>query len=379
MPRALLLCEYPALNGGERSMLAVLPMLQQAGWEFDALAPVGSPIAKELANCAVENRANAEWQSPKVRRQDDRYRQLGDALRAGSYDLVHANSLATAVLSGMVAIDFCVPTIGYLRDIVGLSRTKISLLNSHTRLITVSEAVKRFHVGQGLDAAKTHVLYNGIDSDRFRSSDRLHRTENVDLRSELGIPVDSKIVGLIGQISLRKGFDVALDAAVPLLQRNRRLHVAIIGKRHSDKEETVRFEQDLHAIAANARIADRVQYLGTRDDVPTLLPQMSLLLHTARQEPLGRVLLEAAACGVPVVATDVGGTREIFPREDLDGALLVPVNDAAATQAAIERVLDDETLAMSMSIAGRARIVAAFSAERSAAGLLRHYAEVSGR
>jgi len=266
-----------------------------------------------------------------------------------------------------------------LRDIVGLSRTKISMLNLHTRLIAVSEAVKRFHVGQGLDAAKTHVLYNGIDSDRFRPRNRTHRRENVGLRSELGIPVDSKIIGLIGQISLRKGFDVALGAAVPLLHRDPQLHVAIVGKRYSDKEETVRFEQDLHAIAANARIADRVHYLGTRDDVPMLLPQMSLLLHTARQEPLGRVLLEAAACGVPVVATDVGGTREIFPREDLDGALLVPVNDVATTQAAIERVLDDGVLATSMSIAGRNRITTAFSIGQSAAGLRRHYAEVAGR
>lgn len=379
MPRALLLCEYPALNGGERSLLAVLPTMQRAGWEFDALAPVDGALDDALSEFRVDNVATSRWQTPNVVRHDDRFRQIGDALGAKRYDLVHANSLSTSVLAGAVSHDFGVPTIGHLRDIVGLSRTKYALLNLHSRLLAVSEAVKRFHQSKGLSAEKTYVLHNGIDLGVFRPVDRSPADWSNSLREQLGIPNAAIIIGLIGQISLRKGFDIALAAAAPLLQRDFRVHVVIVGKRHSDKEETVRFERDLHAVSADARVADRVHYLGTRDDVSQLLPQFSLLLHTARQEPLGRVLLEAAACGVPVVATDVGGTREIFPREELDGALFVPVDDGAATQAAIEQVLGDENKAAAMSIAGRNRIAAAFSVEQSAAGLLRHYAEVSGR
>jgi glycosyltransferase involved in cell wall biosynthesis len=88
--------------------------------------------------------------------------------------------------------------------------------------------------------------------------------------------------------------------------------------------------------------------------------------------------LEAAASGVPVVATEVGGTREIFPAGEADGALLVPVDDAAAAAAALETVLADQQRAARIGAAGRSRINAAFTAERSAQGLVRHYQEVAG-
>jgi len=374
MPRALLLCEYPALNGGERSLLAVLPTLQQAGWEFDALAPANGALADALAGCGIENIATSQWLSPSVIRHDDRYRQIGEVLTARRYDLVHANSLSTSVLSGTVSHDFHVPTIGHLRDIVGLSRAKVALLNLHSRLLAVSEAVRLFHHSQGLDAAKIEVLYNGIDLDAYRPtshSGALHR--------ELGIAPWARLIGIVGQLIVRKGQVVALGAAMASMQMRSDVHVVVIGTRHSTKHETVEYERNLHSIVAACGLADRIHFLGTRLDMPRLYPALSLLLHTARQEPLGRVLLEAAACGVPVVATDIGGTREIFPREELDGALLVPVDDVAATEAAVARILDNESKSAAMSIAGRNRIACAFSVEQSAAGLLRHYAEVSGR
>jgi len=168
-----------------------------------------------------------------------------------------------------------------------------------------------------------------------------------------------------------------VDAVVAAMERNYDLHVIVVGKRHSEKFETIAFEEKLHDLPRE--YADRVHFLGTRMDVPRLLAECSLLLHMARQEPLGRVLLEAAASGLPIVATDVGGTREIFPREQKDGAILVGVDDIDAATKAIGRVLRSEELFLDMSSAGRERIAAAFTVEQSAAGLLRHYAEVSGR
>jgi len=124
-------------------------------------------------------------------------------------------------------------------------------------------------------------------------------------------------------------------------------------------------------------MSNRIHRLGLRDDMGSLLPQCSVLVHMARQEPLGRVLLEAAACGVPIVATGVGGTREIFPRGADDGALLVPVDDVAACRAAVERILNDHNFAARLGQAGRRRIEEAFSVETAAAGLLKHYDETA--
>jgi len=109
-------------------------------------------------------------------------------------------------------------------------------------------------------------------------------------------------------------------------------HYVIVGQRHSEKEESRRFERDLHNVAA--QLPHRVHFLGVRNDVCRLLNELTLLMHTARQEPLGRVLLEAAAAGTAIIATRVGGTPEIFPPEE-NAARLVPPDDAGALGDAI--------------------------------------------
>ena len=108
----------------------------------------------------------------------------------------------------------------------------------------------------------------------------------------------------------------------------------IVGQRYSQKQEALEYERQVHAAADSGPLRGRVHFLGVRNDVDRLLNEFTLLAHPARQEPLGRVLLEAAAAGVPVVATDVGGTREIFPAETAS-ACLVPPDDPAALAAAI--------------------------------------------
>ena len=122
-------------------------------------------------------------------------------------------------------------------------------------------------------------------------------------------------------------------------------------------------------------LAGRVHFLGTRNDVPQLLPECALLVHAARQEPLGRVLLEAAACGLAVVATDVGGTREIFPTE-ADGAVLVPADDPVAIADAVTALLGDDARRAALGRAGRRRAEAAFDVHSAAARLIDLYQSV---
>jgi glycosyltransferase involved in cell wall biosynthesis len=369
MLRVLVVCEYATLNGGERSLLAVLPTLQRGGWQMDFVAPPQGALAESLRSLGIAV-VGVRDELPRL-------------LTANRYDLVHANSLAMALHVGPIAATAGLPSIGHLRDIVRLSGPKISQLNASTRLLAVSSAVRDYHVAQGLDAAKTHVQYNGIGLSNFLPTPLagegpgVRGNESSELRKELGLTQNAKLIGLVGQIILRKGQDTALAALVPLLKQEPLLNVVIVGERHSEKPETIEFERGLHAAADRERVADRVHFLGTRTDISTLLPQLNLLLHMARQEPLGRVLLEAAACGVPVVATDVGGTREIFPRGAADGALLVPKDDAEAARDAVKTLLAEPIAARSMGMAGRRRIEAAFSVEQAAAGLLRHYNETA--
>lgn len=374
MPRALILGEFPTLNGGERSLLAVLPTLQQAGWTIDSHVPPSGPFAEQLRALGILVYPLA----PSPRALEDRRADLAELLNAHRYDLLHANSLAMGRMAGPVAAAMSVPSLAHLRDIVRLNTATIADLNRNTSLLAVSQAVADYHTAQGLHAEKVQVLHNGVDLNAWSPSPLEGEGLGVrGVRQELGLSRDTQLIAIIGQIILRKAQDIALRALVEVLITRPQVHVVVLGARHSEKPETIEYERRLHQIVADAGLADRVHFLGTRTDLSSLLPQMTLLLHTARQEPLGRVLLEAAACGVPVVATDVGGTREIFPRESEDGALLIPVDDVTAAAYAVSQLLDDPVLRNRLAITGRRRAEAAFSVERSAAGLLEQYKAVA--
>ncbi|MEA1950659.1 MAG: glycosyltransferase family 4 protein, partial [Planctomycetota bacterium] len=315
-------------------------------------------------------------------------------------DLVHANSLAMTRLVGPVAKELGLASIGHLRDIIKLSRRAVDDMACCTRLLAVSHAARDYHVAAGLPADKTHVLHNGVDLYEF-----MPRGAGGELHCELHLPHQAVLIGAIGQFGLRKGQDTLLTAASLLSAELPDVHYVLVGRRWSEKDEAVRFEADLHA---KARRIGNVHFLGVRDDVPRILNELTILVHPARQEPLGRVLLEAAAAGLPIVATDVGGTREIFPIEsnavksntaksnavesnavesnaiepDADPhagretALLVPPDEPDALAAMIAALMRDPELRKRLGRAARKRAEEAFDARVAAANLVEHYLAV---
>jgi glycosyltransferase involved in cell wall biosynthesis len=303
------------------------------------------------------------------RPQDECRTRLRNLLVEHEPDLLHANSLSAGRLSGPVVADLGIPSVAHLRDIVGLSRRAVEDLNRHRRLLAVSEATRSYHVGQGVDPERALVLHNGVDLERFRPAG-----PRPWLREQLGLPPSTRLVVAVGQIGLRKGHDVLVDAAIRVSTDFLHVHWLVVGERFSEKHESRRFEADLQEAVAGP-LNGRMHLAGWRDDVDRILQQADVLVHPARQEPLGRVLLEAAASGLPVVATDVGGTREIFPSQS-DGAILVPPGSAADLAAAMVRVLTDDAMRQSMCDGARRRAEAAFDVRHAAAGLVKHYREV---
>ncbi len=374
MPRVLILCEFPTLLGGERSMLATLEAVAAAGIEAHLAGPSTGPLADVLRARGVPHVA---WDVRDVgddRRPLEALRErLHEVLRHVRPDLLHANSLSMARLSGPVAEERYLKSVGHLRDIVRLSRQAVEDLNCHDRILAVSRATRDFHIGQGVAAQRIRVVHNGVDLESLRP-----RPATGYLHQELHLPRSAHFMATIGQLGLRKATDVVLAAALQVAHERQDVHWLVIGERTSDKEESREFERLLHTIAEEEPLAGRVHFLGTRDDVPLVMNEASLLVHAARQEPLGRVLLEAAASGLPVVATDAGGTREIFPSEE-DGAVLVPVDDRHALADAVLAVLADVKRRQSLARGGRRRAEAEFDVTQTAPRLIEHYQELLGR
>ncbi len=367
------LCEFGSLNGGEQSLLAVLPVLQSVGLRLTAIAPPQGPLGEAFRGLGVEL---IPWFDPE--RENfaafslaEKRERLAGLLAKHRCNLLHANSLSMGRLSGPVLAELGIPGISHIRDIVRLSRQAVCDLNRHARLLAVSEATRAYHLAQGVDADKCRTLYNGVDLAKFAP-----KPPNGFLHRELGIPPARPLLGTIGQIGPRKGQDVLLEALGPIVApsttESLEPHLLIIGSRFSEKEESLEFERRLKEKAAEPPFCGRVHFLGVRSDIPELLAELTLLVHPARQEPLGRVLLEASACGCPILASDVGGTAEILPNREM----LFPPNDPGALREKLSAILQNTPLRKTWANASRKKAEHLFSVEQSAQKLIGVYSEL---
>ena len=373
MTKLLLLCELPEAGGGDFSMLATLDRVQLAGFEPTIVAPDGGNLAPMIRAKGIRHLPLESYKATGEREPLETIREkLALILRAEQPDLVHANSLSMSRIAGPLTRELGLVSLGHIRDIVKLSRKAMDDVGLHDRILCVSQATRDWHVDLGLDAEKTHVLFNGVDLDRFKPSrptGSLHR--------ELGIDPNVPLIATIGQISLRKGQSVLLEALQTLALEGRGFHLLIIGECFGRKRETQELGESLEAASHAGPLAGRLHLLGTRDDIDVCLREITMLAHPARQEPLGRVLLESAASGAPVITTDVGGTREIFPEPNQ--AILIPPDQPATLSDAIATLLDDPNLCKSIAQAARKRAETAFDISLASENLIAHYRELLGR
>lgn len=165
-----------------------------------------------------------------------------------------------------------------------------------------------------------------------------------------------------------KGHDTLVEAASLLRARHpgRSFRIRIAGE---DEQGGSGYHRDLDAMIAAAGLGDTVELLGsvTQEAVRSELQSADGFVLASRHEPLGVAYMEAMACELPVIGTDAGGVQELIAG-DRDG-LLVPPGDAQALADAMEKLMDDPTLRRTLGEAARQRIVADFSARRSADAL----------
>jgi len=211
-----------------------------------------------------------------------------------------------------------------------------------------------YFVREGWPKERAHHLPNFAEASAASPVDR----------RVLGTPEGAKLALALGRLHRNKGFDVLLDAVARLPD----LHLWIAG--------TGDLQGKLEAQAARLGIADRVRFLGWREDVPALLAAADLLVSSSRWEPLGNVVLEAWMAGVPVIATASAGPSELIT--DRVNGRLVPLEDAAALAAAMAEVAGDKAFGASLAAGGSAAYEAEFTEQRVVARYQQFFAEVAG-
>ncbi len=192
-------------------------------------------------------------------------------------------------------------------------------------LLTVSEAMRKTAIDTfSASPAKVHTIVNGFNTEVFHPRDR------VAMRARLGIAGDVRLIAYVGRFVEAKGLHELLQAFEAMSNAQPDLRLALIG-------DGVMRAELVERVRAGS-LAGRVLMPGGLEpsDVAAWLCAADLLTLPSWSEGYPNVVVEALACGIPVVATDVGGTREII---DAQSGLLIPARDARALQAALERAL----------------------------------------
>ena len=217
-------------------------------------------------------------------------------------------------------------------------------------LVTVSEDGRRQLANQtGLNAAHIGVVVNGVDTDCFHPSN-----DRAAARRALAVPVDDCLILAAARFSIEKNLETLLQAFALVAVEHSKARLWLVG----DGPE----RQMLEGLAHQLGIDSKIRFFGFRNDVAELLRAADVFTLTSLSEGLSVALLEAAASGLPIVATDVGGNREIVNPPEC--GLIVPPRDPRALAAAYLQLLRDPATCAQIGTRARARIIDQFSLQR---------------
>ncbi len=364
--RVLVVNHVGEISGAENSLLTLARHLDRARIEPVAAVPAG-PLARALEDLEVAvslipdlrlSRPANPWQllvgGWRLRRWAGT---IDVAARELGADVVAANSV-TAALGAALAVGGRLPVVWHARDLRAPEGAVRKIVRRVRRIIAISRCVADNLIDNYAGARdRVIMVYNGVDMVQFRPT-----TPRAQVREELGIPADAVLIGSVGQLVPWKRQDLFIEAAARISAHLPGAWFVIVGADlFGEHPEYVRQLRDL---AADLGLGERLLFTGYREDVASIMNAMDLLLHTAQEEPLGRVVMEAMSLGVPCIAADSCGPAEII--EDGVSGVLVPPGEADAFATRTLELLRRSGALERMGEAARRRIDGRFSAERMA-------------
>ena len=375
------------LGGAERSLLELLARLP-TGIAPTVAAPPG-PLTGAVRDLGVPVFAAPEIEGGSRLRARESGRAVAGLAGAAATirrcaryaraDVVHANTIRAGLAAVLASEVGGAPAVVHVRDCLPPGPVRAVV----RRLLTARSAVvlaNSRYTARMLDrrgGADVRVAYPTIDFDRF-DPDTISRA---DARARLTLGEDAAVLGVVAQLTPWKG---QLDAIRTLAHLRRTRPDALLllvgtaqftgsGTRFDNRA----YERTLHRAVTELGLDRQVWFLGAREDVPTIMRALDLLLVPSWEEPFGRVVVEALAIETPVLATSVGGPAQVIT-DGADGLLLPPRRPSAWASAAEELLSRPDRIA-EMGRRGRQSVVMRFGAGAQLDAVLRAYDDACRR
>ena len=265
------------------------------------------------------------------------YRRCAALKKSGRLDVIDAHfaypdAYAASLLGHWLSVPFTVTLRGTEARLIrekGIRPQLLAALRRAAQVFSVSESLRALVIEYGADPAKIEVVGNGVDTVNFSPRDRSR------CRARLGFTPDQPVLVSVGGLVPRKGFHRVI-ALLPRLQKRFPGLVFLIAGGASAEGD---MRAELEAQTARLGLEDGVRFLGPvpPDELPEILSAADVFVLATRNEGWANVFLEAMACALPVVTTDVGGNREVVRDPRL--GRVVPFGDEEALYGAIEESL----------------------------------------
>ncbi|MEW6075714.1 MAG: glycosyltransferase family 4 protein [Candidatus Omnitrophota bacterium] len=374
MHNIAILHEFHEIGGAENSLLYAAQNIERDKFRLFFVLPRQGLFSEELKKRGIEVDF---YEFPKIRGLRGVGRAantLSDFVKRKDIHLVHSNSIRTHIYAVIAARRQRIPVVWHQRNLLinELIDPDSLLAFLPDKIICNSRAVARRFALFGILPRKVTVIYNGVDTALFSPDISGER-----VRSEFGISPDQTVVGIASRFHRNKNHETFFKAAEILCKRYKAcgfLRFLAVGA--SVFEEDSRRETSLRDFVRARGIGDRVVFTGFRKDMPECYAAMDIVVIPSFREACGRVIIEAMACGKPVIGSNTGGIRELIV--DKETGILFPASDPQALAEAILRLAQHKEIARTMGQVGRRRVGQYFDIRQHVAQIERVYMELLG-
>lgn len=331
----------PYVNGAIIHAARFTKLLQSAGHEVVLAAPEDSWIAGELAG-------RCELIPTHFHRHAGELQRLADLCRTHAIDVTHSHLTRAHNFGWQLERRSRRPHLAHHHS----HHWRLHWCFQRRVLVLSAAAAREMRRTYLRRREQVAVLPNYADTHRFAPV----ATRTDLLAQTFGLPADAQVVVCVAELIPRKGQRYLIQALAAVRRALPRVHLLLLG-RDAKKPD---YARALRAEAAQLGLTAHITWGGFRDDVPALLPHAQVAVLPSLEEPFALGGLESMACGLPLIATRVGGFPEmIAPGET---GLLVPSRDAARLAEALIDVLGDPARGQAWGRAARTRVLQHFSA-----------------
>lgn len=361
------------VSGAERVLLLFIERLDETGIEPVAVCPEGD-MANEIRGRGVNTRVVPELTARftlnpvKIAKYLWSLRLTVGSLRKQiaecAPDVIHANSIRAGIAALLASTGTGLTVFWHIHDELKphpLS-TAIRLLvlsSQRSRIIAVSHATAISFAGRILRSGRSNrritVIHNAVDLQRVDT-----QSPGPDLKTDLGLPTEAFLFGIVGQITPRKGQMELVKAFAKVAETLPNTRLLIVGRPIFNEDDA--YLAKVGEAVAEAGLANRVLFLGHRSDVVRIIKQLDTLIINSSSEAFVMVAIEAMACRTPVIATDVGGTREMI--EHGKSGLLIDPDDPDQLIAAMKTMYHGKAMRTEFARVGRTTVEQRLNAER---------------